>query len=444
MADLRDFISFEGILKSNGHQWEMPFRARIGDDGEIEFEIPPIPLTRETLEIERLWFAARGRFHLFQVTGDAPDGTRFESATLFFKALTSHIGGAESRLEVKARCQVGKFVQPIEKPNEKLSVRQALRGFECFGRLYALCPLGEVFMAGATPLPEGDRLSGWLHIICDKAVPRHDDWQKEVLKLFEHIRNVMSFAQSRYIRAPVLQTWTDQKFEVEVRSQTSSQASGIPVFSPTILQPIFEAAVASFFNTPIAVKKLYFAIEWFAMQTVYSETRLLNAMTALENLTNANLDAHDLYLLPDAAFDKLCRTMRKALPAPSNLLEKEFRADLPGKLQELNRRALRKKIQILADRWGVYLGDLPADGLKLAIRARNNIVHRGHYYDDETERAKKESLWPHIFLVREIVVRMILATIGFKGNYVSFLSGADRIVQYPPVTDETQSATAKS
>ena len=225
MADLRDFTSFEGILKSNGHQWKMPFRAPIGDDGEIEFDILPIPLTRETLEIERLWFATRGRFHLFQVTGDAPDGTHFESATLFFRALTSHIAGAKSRLEVKARCQVGKFVQPIEKPNEKLSVRQALRGFECF-----------------------------------------------------------------------------------------------------------EAAVASFFNTPIVVKKLYFAIEWFAMQTVYSETRLLNAMTALENLTNANLDANDLYLLPDVAFDKLCRTMRKALPAPSNLLEKEFRADLPGKL----------------------------------------------------------------------------------------------------------------
>ena len=64
-------------------------------------------------------------------------------------------------------------------------------------------------------------------------------------------------------------------------------------------------------------------------------------------------------------------------------------------------------------------------------------MHRGHYYDDETERAKKESLWPHIFLVREIVVRMILATIGFKGNYVSFLSGADRIVPYPPGADES-------
>jgi len=71
-------------------------------------------------------------------------------------------------------------------------------------------------------------------------------------------------------------------------------------------------------------------------------------------------------------------------------------------------------------------------------------VHRGHYYDDETERAKKESLWPHIFLVREIVVRMILATIGFKGNYVSFLSGADRIVPYPPGADESQSVAAKS
>lgn len=429
MADLRNLISFDGTLESDGLRWAMPFKARLDGDGEIEFEIAPLPVTKETFEINRLWHEERGMPHYFELSGTAPDGTRFTSKTVHFTRLSMPSDETGSRLELRARCNVGTFTQTIEPKISKLAVRQGLRGFECFGSHYAKCPLGEVQLAGVTPLPEGDGLSGWLHIISDTPFSDPAEWRKEVLKLFEHIRHAMSFAESRAIKSPFTQTWADDTFTTEVFSQTPARGPGMQVFHHLNLQPIFDVAVASFFKPPIPAKMLYFAIEWFAMHATYSETRLLNAMTALENLTNANLEDNEKFLLPEERFGEISRLMRGAFSNPVGDAEELFRAGLAGKMKDLNRRSLRDKIMLLAKRWNVPLDDFPPKALGAAIAARNEIVHRGHYYDDGTD--KKESLWGHILLIREVVVRMILAILGFKGRYISFLGGAYHDADYP-------------
>jgi hypothetical protein len=65
--------------------------------------------------------------------------------------------------------------------------------------------------------------------------------------------------------------------------------------------------------------------------------------------------------------------------------------------------------------------------LRVSLRcwgtARNAVVHRGHYYDDDTNAAENENLWEHILVTREVVVRFILTALGYKGRYISFLGG---------------------
>lgn len=85
----------------------------------------------------------------------------------------------------------------------------------------------------------------------------------------------------------------DGKYKITALSQSEHAPSGMRVIHFLDQQPFFEAAVKSFFEPPIRVKNLFFAIEWFSMNPSYSEVRLVNAMTALENLVDSNLADHD-------------------------------------------------------------------------------------------------------------------------------------------------------
>src|SRR3990167_1444395 len=46
----------------------------------------------------------------------------------------------------------------------------------------------------------------------------------------------------------------------------------------------------------------------------------------------------------------------------------------------------KSSIDILAARWSVPINGIGEDKIKAAKKARDHIVHRGHYYDDGKER----------------------------------------------------------
>ena len=61
-----------------------------------------------------------------------------------------------------------------------------------------------------------------------------------------------------------------------------------------------------------------------------------------------------------------------------------------------------------------------------AKKARDLIVHQGCY-----DHNLGEELWVHVTIIREIIVRIILTVLGFKGRYVSHVGGFHD-VQFPP------------
>lgn len=433
MSELRDFISFDGALKSTDLEWPMTFKVKISDDGELEFEIPSLPLNENTREISSLWSKASEAPHHFRLTGVASDASIFETTTLFFTSDRIVEEQSEFRIHLKARCSIGTITQSFENADGILAVCFWLRGFECFPALHAASELGNVTMTGSTPLPSGKKLSGHLQITSGTKWANAAKWLSDAQELLQHIRHIMSFAQSRDIKAVTTKIWADQTCTTKITSQGFSYGTDMPVFHFLTMQPIFDAAVKSFSQPALKVSKLNFAIDWFAMHTTYSETRLLNVITALENLINANLDEAEKFLLPPKRFDQISEMMRRAFCEPVGDLEIKFRRGLKAKMEELNRRPLHEKIMLLCERWNVELHDLPEDGLKLAIDARNRIVHRGHYYDDDPQKAEKDSLWPHVVVVREILVRIIFSVIGYRGGYVSFLGGAYHETHYPPL-----------
>jgi hypothetical protein len=235
----------------------------------------------------------------------------------------------------------------------------------------------------------------------------------------------MSLAASSLLRAPIIEFFCGDDVEVVLWSQTQQETSAFRVVHFLAQEAIFEAAVKSFFDPPIVVKNIFFAIEWFGMDAEYSEVRLVAAMTALENLIDANSLDEETLIQPPRDFDKTRRALRKVIRA---CLEKwspndreRLLAELNDKLGDVNRRPFLAKLDRLAKRWGVPLEDINQKSLQAAKNARDRIVHRGQYYEDAKDA--DADLWTHVVVVREIAVRFLLTAIGYKGRYISYLGG---------------------
>jgi hypothetical protein len=88
--------------------------------------------------------------------------------------------------------------------------------------------------------------------------------------------------------------------------------------------------------------------------------RLVNAMTALENLIDSNLSRNEALILPRNQFDKNRRVLLSIIRAcvlkwaPD--AAEEVLIELNEKLLDLNRRSLLHKLEILQRRWNVPLG----------------------------------------------------------------------------------------
>ncbi len=250
--------------------------------------------------------------------------------------------------------------------------------------------------------------------------------------LLLHVRRVLSFANARPIKAPLIRAGLGETFTREIWSETPGGRVGQPVVHPLDQDAIFETAVRSYFDPDFAAKGLHFAMEWFAMPAGYTEMRLLHAFTALENLTNVNLPETEGLLLPPRRFAVLAKRMRAALDGEvRGDGETAFRAGLAAKMQDLNRRPLADKIVRLSEVWAAPMRGLDLSGLAAAVQARNTIVHQGRYYADAEDRAAQVDLWRHITLVREIVARLVLTALHYEGSYMIW-DGEQRNGRFPP------------
>jgi hypothetical protein len=167
------------------------------------------------------------------------------------------------------------------------------------------------------------------------------------------------------------------------------------------------------------------------MATTYNEVRLVNAMTALENMIDSNLTEEEALIEPRREFEKTRKVLRKVIRACLDRWSAdraEFaREELGEKLLGLNRRPLRRKLYLLAARWSVPLDGITDAQIGQAIKARNAIVHSGHH---PTERHEPD-LWHHMTIVRELVVRFLLTAIGYRGQHISHVGGY-HFAHFPP------------
>jgi hypothetical protein len=396
-----------------------------------------ISLTKETCFVLTCWGREDARQGKFSLSGKSEDGIEFKTDDLLFKS-PGHGSNKEigSYMRPIGGCSQSKFCRKLAAATSKPFIRMYLKGFQNFGQLRSKCHLGVIAMDGNKFIVNHDTITGNIAVQSDDEPTDLLKWRTEAEKLLEHVRRVMSFASATVLHAPITEFFAGEDLEVITMSQTRQSPASMSVFHYLNQQPVFDAAVKSFFNPPYEIKNLFFAIEWFAMDATYNEVRLVNAMTALENLITSNLSVNDGLIRLRGEFKKTKRVLKKVigecLSKWSTDEAEEVLKELDDKLSDLNRRSLLQKLYILAERWSVPLDGISDDKIRAAKKARDFIVHRGHYYEDG--KVSSDNLWEHVTVVREIAVRFLLSAIGYQGSYLSYLGGSHD-AWFPPKVD---------
>lgn len=369
------------------------------------------------------------------LTGIATDGTKFSTNQLQFSKLNSDFMNEHGvTISPKGFCTKGLFELKLIVSSSSPKLKMQIKGFSNFGELFAECELGKIVMDSFADIVEPDCITGYISIQSKSSHIDIQSWRVKAGKMIEHVRRVMSLASSSLILSPTIEFVNGDSLVVETFSQGKQTSSSMRVISHLHQKFIFDSAVKSFFVPPIQVNNLFFAIEWFVMDSPYAELRLINSMTVLENLISSNLEDLDVQFLPKSKFEKQRKKLRGTIKEniqcwTSDVTEHEkIIKELNEKLAELNRRSLLQKIEILAKRWNVPIQGMSA-GIEAAKKARDLIVHRGHYKDsgDHTE----SDLWEHVMLIREVVIRFLFVAIGFEGRYWSYLGGYHQ-AEFPP------------
>lgn len=452
--DLNRFVTFSGTITREELVVPIRFRVRFGVDGELRFRVYPLPMTKDALALRSDFRDGKAnKLARYSISALSAAGTLFESESIVLTGTGTSSTPTSAHVTLKLGYSQATFTRTQDNGDAPPTVLWYLRGFESFPAVEGTSALGKVIFAGAYPDKGKDRVTGRASIRAPCQVEDTAAWLTEAERLFLHLRDIMSFAMSRQVGYPIRDTWLDGQWRRVAYSQTKARRSNQHVHHPMRMQEVFDAALAAHFDPPVVAKNLGHAIEWLTMQATYTEMRLTNAMTALENLTNSNLPDSDQLFLPPDEFEAFAERVRafargdiKSMAEGSEPVRqaalKEMRAALKGKLLDLNRRPLFDKVMTLAKQWGVPLDGIDEKAIRAAINARNSIVHRGYYYEPERGTREQADLWEHVLAVRELAIRFVLTIIGFKGHYLSFRGGQHDVAFPPPPPEGQESAPA--
>jgi hypothetical protein len=437
--------SFNGTIGAEGQAVGVKFTAGLDKAGALVIQFERFPLDERSSFISRHSHVGGTKFPKFVLRGSSSDGTLFECDNLIFTSLKSETNfSVDERTTIapQAGYSQARFTMKAE-PVAAPMVKWHLKGFESFRPLRASSPLGVVEMAGLAEARGVDGITGALVVRAENAPSDIVEWRAKVDDHCIDVRHIMSFALSTLFGGPIREFRHGDELIIDVFLDSGGGDQSFPVFSSLSLEAIFECAVRWHFEPPIDVKNLVFAIKWFCMKASYREGALITAMTVLENLIDSNLSEDDTYILDDDKFQILRKALsgeikrQAAVWTADRAEQKAYIAEMCPKLSELRRRSLIGKISLLAERWGVSLDGIPNGAIQEAKSARDQVVHRGHY---QSKKGSVRDLHDHVLTIREVVVRFILAAVGFEGNYQSYLDGQNFVVMRRN-KPETKSAT---
>lgn len=403
----------------------LTFDVAVDDDGVLQLLIEPVVAGDVPVSLLQLSDETGRQVAWMTLTGTAADGQAFTSDTF-------HVTGYSHRsneIGLTGACAEAEITTSLAEPAATSKLWWGLRRFRSFGWLHADTDIGRVAIGGAEPDPARPQLlSATLAIQRDGVADT--DWFEGAAEQLEHVARVMSFASGAYLRPYVARLVAGDRAVLRVFSRSDTTEPFYPPFVFLNLEPIFSLACAADTTARAAFAQLDPAVRWLLTPGYYDEIRLMAAMTALENLVDQAFPGDAALFVKPSLFKKAASAVR------AMIAERKLPEGMKAKVPELNRRTFVEKLDAYVAARQVVVSDLPAQMLRDMINARNTVVHTGVYFDPEIQN--QPDLWDHLLLARELVTRLLLAELGFIGNYFSPFYGPNRQLRFPscrPLTD---------
>jgi ApeA N-terminal domain 1 len=402
---------FEGTLSGHGSRIPVGFAVEIDELGRLQLELDRLPVSQKAMAL-RIDQRPGSVVDLIELQGRSETGALFRSDSFQINNF-SHGSKRGQELSYQGSCYDAEIVLPrTDSSSDSFDLRVwHVRQFRTFHRIEHETQLGTIVIAGPKQDREAQEPNGFLSI-SPSTNGAGDTWWAESERFLTHLARLMSFASDTYLTPVIEERYSDEGVTINVFQQSRASAPFMPPFHMLNMQPIFASACDSYFNRYDEIAELDAAIRWLTSPVAYDENRLLNAMSALENIIDrCAIDGVDKFLRA-SAFKKVAQRIRLVLT------ELEAPAGMKEKVSELNRRSLADKIMELLNDRKIVTTDLPTNWLNIVIRQRNMIVHTGISGDIDDQQP---DILDHTIWVREIVTRLILQRLGFSGAYRSWL-----------------------
>lgn len=397
-----DPIRFDGTLALNDHSVPIGFEAGMDDDGGLTLTLDPIRPARAGVTFHPHGEALQNQVRC-TLTGRANAGWRFASDA-FYVARWRH--PPDDQVELAGDCSLASFSRDVAADHQDLRAWY-LRKLGTFHGMERETRLGRLVFTGHTERPTQAPSAV---IALHAGAQELPGWWEESERFLIHLSRVLSLASDVYALPVYEQSIRHGVMTLSVVRRSPASTPYMPPFDTLFMDQIFGTAIATFEERADVVERFDPAIRWLTAGVAYEENRLINAMSALESIL-ARSDLPDLFMDAEAfrALRNRVRRFLRAENAPSRM---------GGKADELNRRSFRDKIEDLIAAHAIVTTDFPEGWLGAIIAARNTIVHTGVAPDLPAPNAR---LLDHIVWAREIVTRILLAALGFTGQYQSWL-----------------------
>jgi hypothetical protein len=273
--------------------------------------------------------------------------------------------------------------------------------------------LGQFETFGATNISSPDELSGYVAV---QAAEGFDPevWRDQAQQFLMHMHSGLALAHGGGLQVARVDYIHESTWTADFYAGSASRPE-FAVQHQLNHEPIIQTLIDRYFNHGPVPPVLWTALGWMHSETTYDEVRFLTAMTALETIIESELPEKRGTTMSKSAFKSLRRELESVLSATSGLTTEEqevFRLRIAG----INRKSFAEKINALFDHYSLSRQDFDAQAIKQLVDLRNEIVHRGRIPPGLDP-------WPKIILVRELIVRILLSVIGFKGRYCCYIGG---------------------
>jgi hypothetical protein len=411
-----DTTRFQGTLSGHGSTVPIGFDVTVDDLGALQLNLDRLPFSREAYALH-----VNGRpgtpIDLIAIEGRSEAGHAFRSDS-FHIGQFNHGSQPGQELSFQGGCFDADLTLPADGDRDHRRDARVwlVRQLRTFRRIARETPLGRVTIGGPRQDRDNQSPDGFIAVHRPEGDQR-EDWWPESEKLLTHVARVLSFACDTYLRPVIEERYTADGVTVRIVCQSRASGPFMAPFHELHMEPIFARACDSYFDRHDMIEDLDAAIRWMTAPVAYDESRLINAMSALENiLDRCGLD-EVVSFLGASAFKRLASRVRQLL---RDVGVPEGMAD---KVAELNRRSLGEKVTILLRARGIVVDDLPSDWLATVIAQRNAIIHTG--VSDEFGEQEPDTL-DHTIWVREVLVRIVLERFGFEGAFRSWLHHDDQ------------------